>query len=240
MKELFDILQFVIPTEKYSLCLVNPEKEDVHSVYIMYSGHAVKKNMYYVYEPIHMQTDILYSESYALLDEYSALDLDSTYHYELLYVYNGEIYLQKFYRKCLDNVVPVDKHPLFHTSIWKIENIATEYIPLEDIMTVVQEDPYSKNVPKKSSKYRHLILKSELFKLFFDDLYKEMDNYLRGDKRQANNKWDFGELLFSLYGVQFENIEGTEVILSKCAALMDKLNISKYEMTEYYMKFLNK
>ena len=128
MKELLKILQFVIPTEKYSLCLVNPEKEDVYGVYITYSGHAVEKNMYYVFEPVNVQTEILYAESYAILEEYNALDLDSTFHYEVLYVVDGEMYLQKFYRKGLENVTPIEKHPLFHTSIWQIEKTSTEYI----------------------------------------------------------------------------------------------------------------
>ena len=105
-------------------------------------------------------------------------------------------------------------------------------------MAVVRKDLYSKSVPKKSSVYRNLILKSELFTQFFDDLYAEMENYFEGDQQLSDEMWDFGDLLFSVYGIQFENIEGTEIVLSKCAALMKKLNISKYEMAEYYMKYL--
>lgn len=237
MKELLKILQLVIPTEKYSLCLVNPEKEDVHAVYITYSGHAVEKTTYYVFEPVNLETEILYAESYAILEEYNSLDLDSTYHYEVLYVADGVMYLQKFYRKCLENVTAIDKHPLFHASIWKIQETSTEYIQLDELMTIVCEDPYSKEVPKKSSFYRHFVLKSELFTQFFDDLYSEMADYLNGDKQHSDDKWDFGDLLTSVYDIQFENIEGTEIVLSKCIALMKKLNISKYEMAEYYMKY---
>lgn len=237
MKELIKILQLVIPTEKYSLCLVNPQKIDVHEVYITYSGHAVENTIYYVFEPVNLETEILYAESYAILEEYNSSDLDSTFHYEVLYVADGVIYLQKFYRKCLENATLIDKHPLFHSSIWEIQETSIEYIPLDELITVICKERYSKKVPKNNSIYRHFVLKSELFEQFFEDLYSDMMNYLNGDKRNADEKWDFGDLLFSVYGVELENIEGTEIVLSKCTALMKKLNISKYEMAEYYIKY---
>lgn len=217
---------------------MNPEKEDVHQVYIMYTGFAVEDTIYYDFEPVHLQTEILYGESYAILEEFNAWDLDSTFNYEVLFVTSdGEIILQKFYRNNLNNVTSIDSHLLFENSIWKIEETAYEYMNVEEIIRVVTNDIYSPTVSTNASDYRKLIKKSELFEQFFEDLYVEMDHYYRGNKRDSDLKWAFAFYLQNDYGVQFEQSEGTDIILSNCAALMQKLKLSQFEMAEYFMKY---
>lgn len=185
-----------------------------------------------------MQTDVLYGESYAILEEYNAWDLDTTFHYEVLYVSEDGMILKKFFRKNLNNVLSLESHPLFQSAIWIMEETASEYINVEDIIQIVSQDIYAVKVPTNNSTYRYLVKQSELFEPFFDDLYAEMDSYYQGDKRYAQEKIDFANFLQSNYAVQFEQSEGADIILSNCLGLMKKLNLSKHEMAEYFCKYL--
>ena len=129
-----------------------------------------------------MMTDILYGESYAILEEEHDWDTDAIYHYEILYVTDDGIVLQKFHRNELKNVETVQSHPLFTTPIWKIEESEYDVIDPEDIIRIVFKDIYAKEAPADSSTYRDLIDKSILFEYFFDDLYSEMDRFHKGDQ----------------------------------------------------------
>ncbi len=232
------ILQFVIPKKNYSLCLVNPREHDLFNLYIKYSGFSTENKIQINYEPTSMMTDILYGESYAILEENHDWDVDTTFYYETLYVSNDGIVLQKFYRNELKNVRTLHAHPLFTTPIWEIEETYYELIDPEDIIRIVFKDIYAKEAPADSSIYRELISKSELFEPFFEDLYTEMGRFHRGDKCYSREKWDFAELLQANYHVQFVQSEGSDIILSNCSGLMKTLKLSKQQMAEYFIKFL--
>lgn len=232
------MLQFVIPREKYSLCLVNPGKKDVQDVYLKYSGYTVKGTNYYDYDPTLLQADILYGESYAVLEEYNCHDLDTIFVYEVLFVSEDGIILKKFFRKKLENVAVLDKHPLFNSSIWEIEETTCEYINVEDIIQIVTMDIYASRVPKNNSTYRYLLERSDLFERFFEDLYLEMENFYRGENCNSILKFDFAQFMQSHYGLRFEESLSTDLILSNCAALMRKLHLSKVQMAEYYIEYL--
>lgn len=194
---------------------------------------------YYEFEPVQMQTDVLYAESYAVLEEDNTWDVDTTFHYEVLYVSDEGLILKKFYRKKLDNVQTLEFHPLFQsTTIWMIEETASEYINVEDIIQIVTKDVYASKVPTNSSTYRYLLERSELFQQFFEDLYSEMDQYYNGIKQNAPEKWDFANFLQTDYGVQFEQSEGADIILSNCLGIMRKLNLTYEEMAEYFCKYI--
>ncbi|TSI02265.1 hypothetical protein [Lysinibacillus sp. BW-2-10] len=232
------MLQFVIPKEKYSLCLVNPGKKDVQEVYLKYGGHAVDGTIFYDFEPIQMQLELLYGESYAILEDYHAWDLDTTFFYEVLYVSEDGIILKKFFRKNLDNVSIAESHPLFTTSIWEVEETASEYINAEDIVQIVTNDIYASKVPTKNSTYRYLLNRSDLFKQFFTDLYEEIDSFYHGDHRYSKLKLDFRSFLYTQYGLQLESSEESEIILSNCVAIMRKLHLSQTQMAEYFMEYI--
>jgi len=217
---------------------VNPSKKDVQDVYLKYTGYAVEGSTYYEFEPIQMQTDILFGESYAILEEGSTWGLETSFYYEVLYVSEEGIILKKFYRKRLDNVQTLESHPLFQSSIWVIEEIDSEHINEEDIIQIVTKDVYASKVPNNSSNYQKLIERSDLFKPFFEDLYNEMDNYYNGEKQHAPEKWDFADFLQTDFGVLFEESEGTDIVLSNCLGLMRKLNLTYEQMAEYFCKYL--
>ena len=65
-----------------------------------------------------------------------------------------------------------------------------------------------------------------------------MDSYYRGENRNSVEKWEFAELLQSNYGVQFEQSEGLDIILSNCIALMRKLQLSHVQMAEYFLEYI--
>lgn len=217
---------------------MNPSKKDVHDVYLKYFGHAVEGSTYYDFQPTHMQTDILFGESYAILEEYNHWDLNTTFHYEVLYVSEEGVILKKFFRKKLENVHSFESHPLFQCAIWIIEETTSEYINAEDIIQIISKDVYAAKVPTSNSTYRYLMKKSELFEPFFKDLYTEMESYYNGDKRHSFEKWDFAEFLQSEYGIHFEHSEGVDIILSNCLGIMRKLNLTKEEMAEYFCKYV--
>ncbi|MEK9196764.1 hypothetical protein [Ureibacillus sp. FSL E2-3493] len=219
---------------------MNPSKKDVHDVYLKYFGHVVKGSIYYDFQPTYMQTEILFGESYAILEKYNQrdLDLDTTFHYEVLYVSDEGLILKKFYRKKLENIKSLESHPLFQSAIWMIEERTSEYINTENIIQIVSKDVYAAKVPTNNSTYHYLMKKSELFEPFFKDLYNEMESYYNGDKRHSIEKWDFAEFLQTEHGVQFEHSEGVDIILSNCLGMMRKLNITKEAMAEYFCKYI--
>ncbi|PYF06398.1 hypothetical protein LG296_01075 [Ureibacillus chungkukjangi] len=217
---------------------MNPGKKDVQDVYMKYSGYAVEGSTYYEFEPIHLQTEVLYGESYAILEEDNTWEVDTTFQYEVLYVSDEGIILKKFHRKKLDNVQTLESHPLFQSAIWMIEETASEYINEEDIIQIVTNDVYASTVPTNSSTYRYLKERSELFEQFFEDLYSEMDNYYNGAKQNSPEKWDFANYLQTDYGVEFEQSEGADIVLSNCLGLMRKLNLTYQEMAEYFCKYI--
>jgi len=233
------ILQFVIPKNNYSLCLVNPEKKDIFNLYIRYFSvskeHSVSKD----YEPVVMMTDQLYGESYAILEENHNWDIDTTYYYEILYVSDDGIILQKFYRNKITSLETIHSHSLFTTPIWEIEETDYEVIDPADIIHIVFKDIYAKEAPTSSSNYQSLLDKSELFEHFFEDLYIEMGRFHRGDKSFSREKWDFAQMLQSNYHVQLVQSEGSDIILSNCTGIMKKLKLSKEQMAEYFIKFLD-
>ncbi|MDN4494624.1 hypothetical protein [Ureibacillus aquaedulcis] len=203
-----------------------------------YSGYAVEGSTYYEFETVQMQTDVLYGESYAILEEDNTWEVNTTFQYEVLYVSDDGLILKKFYRKKLDNVQTLESHPLFQSTIWIIEETASEYINEEDIIQIVTQDVYASKVPTNSSTYRYLLERSELFEQFFEDLYTEMDNYYNGVKQDSPEKWDFANFLQSEYGVQLEQSEGADIVLSNCLGLMRKLNLTYAEMAEYFCKYV--
>nr|WP_106782351.1 hypothetical protein [Lysinibacillus timonensis] len=233
------ILEFVIPKRDYSLCLVNPDKQDIHNLYIRYYGYSKNQTSKVSYPPTIMMAEILYGESYAILDEEHDWDTDTIFHYEVLYVTNNGVVLKKFYRNELKNVQTVHSSPLFTTPLWKIEESECDLIDPEDIIRIVFKDIYAKEAPANLSAYRNLINKSELFELFFDDLYTEMGRFYRGDQCYSREKLDFAEMLQANYHVQFVQSEGSDIILSNCSGLMRKLKLSKHQMAEYFIKYLN-
>ncbi|SOC23512.1 hypothetical protein SAMN05880501_11595 [Ureibacillus xyleni] len=232
------MLQFVISKEKYSLCLVNPSKEDVQDVYLKYFGHRVDRNIYYEFEPIQMYIDTLYGESYAILEESNSSNLDTTFQYEVLFVREEGVVFKKFLRKKLENIITLDSHPLFTTSVWKIEETTSEYIDVEDIIQIVAHDIYASKAPIQDNIYQQLIRRSDLFEEFFDNLYLEMDSYYRGEKCNSLKKWEFANFIESEYGIQLEHSEGSEIILANCVALMMKLQIPLPKMAEYFMEYI--
>ncbi len=233
------ILHFVIPKNNYSLCLVNPEKKDIFNLYIRYSGVADENSVTIKYEPVLLMADILYGESYAILEENHAWDIDTTYYYEILYVTDDGIILQKFYRNKLNNVHTLQSHPLFTSTIWEIEETEYEIIDPEEIIRIVFKDIYAQEGPADSNAYCSLIDKSILFEHFFEDLYKEMGSYYNGNNCYSRDKWDFAEILQLHYHVQFVQSEGSDIILSNCSGIMRTLKLSKEQMAEYFIKFLN-
>ena len=217
---------------------MNPSKKDVQDVYVKYSGYAVEGSTYYEFEPVQMQTDVLFGESYAILEECNRWEMDTTFRYEVLYVSDEGIILKNFYRKELDNVQTLESHPLFPSAIWVIEETSSEYINEEDIIQIVTKDVYASKVPQNSSTYRYLVDRSELFEQFFEDLYNEMDSYYNGNKQNSPEKWDFANFLQIEYGVEFEQSEGADIVLSNCLGLMRKLNLTYQEMAEYFCKYI--
>lgn len=217
---------------------MNAGKKDVQSVYLKYYGHSIEGAIYYDFTPVQLQTDVLYGESYAILEEFNKWDLNTTFHYEVLYVTEEAIKLKKFYRKNLENVTSFESHPLFQSAIWEIDEITCDFINAEEIIQIVSTDIYASKVPKNNSNYRYLLKRSELFEQFFEDLYLEMDSYYRGENRNSIEKWQFAELLQSNYGVVFEESEGLDIILSTCVALMHKLQLSEAQMAEYFLEYM--
>ncbi|MDI7743190.1 hypothetical protein QMK38_14395 [Lysinibacillus fusiformis] len=217
---------------------MNPSKKDVQDVYLKYSGYAVEGSTYYEFEPVQMQTEVLFGESYAILEEFNTWEIDTTFNYEVLYVSDEGIILKKFYRKKLENLQTLESHPLFQSAILVIEETASEYINVEDIIQIVTKDVYASKVPTNSSTYRYLVDRSDLFEQFFEDLYSEMDSYYNGQKQNTPEKWDFANYLQTDYGVQFEQSEGADIVLSNFLGLMRKLNLTYQEMAEYFCKYI--
>ncbi|MEL3959891.1 hypothetical protein MKZ01_01105 [Lysinibacillus endophyticus] len=232
------MLQFVISKEKYSLCLVNPSKEDVQEVYLKYSGHTTKGNIYYNFEPIQMYIGTLYGESYAILEESNSYNFDTTFNYEVLFVCEEGIVLKKFIRRKMENMITIDAHPFFTNSIWQIEESSNEQIAMEDIIQLVANDIYASKAPVDDPIYQQLIQQSELFEDFLDNLYSEMDSYYRGENRNSLKKWEFTNFIESEYGIQLEHSEGAEIIIANCVALMMKLNLPLPKMAEYFMEYI--
>lgn len=234
-----NILQFVIPKNNQSLCLVNPEKRDIFNLYIRYSPLMDEGSNLKSYEPVMMKTDQLFEESYAILEENHQYGIGTAYIYEILYVSDEGVVIQNFYRNKLQNVHTIRTHSLFRYPIWSIEETDNEVIDPEEIISIVFKDIYAKEAPLDSSRYRTLLEKSELFEYFFEDLYFEMGRFHKGDKSYSRDKWEFAQILKSNYHVQLVQSEGSDIILSNCSGIMQKLNLSKKQMAEYFIRFLD-
>ena len=217
---------------------MNPEKHDVYDVYLTYARDTFEDVFFYDYKPVDIQIDVLYGESYAILEETSAWDFNSTCHYEVLYVSDEGINLQKFYRKELENTTSVDSHPLFQGAVLQMEEVSCETISIDDIIDTVYTDLYSSKLTTKNEHYRKLLRKSELFYQLFVDLYHEVDNCYREGENNLEKK-AFTDYLQTNYRLQLVQSKGTEYILSNCVALMRKLKLSQQQMAEYFIKYLH-
>lgn len=216
---------------------MNPEKYDVHDVYITYTRDTFEDVLFYDYKPVNLQIDLLYGESYAILEETSAWDFDSTCYYEVLYVSDEGMHLQKFCRKELENTTSINFHPLFQGSVLQMEETLCQTVSIDDIIDTVYTDLYSSKLTTKNKHYRKLLRKSELFYQFFVDLYHEVDNCFLEEERSIEKK-EFIGYLQSNYRLQLIQSKGTNYILSNCVALMRKLKLSQQQMAEYFIKYL--
>ncbi len=73
------------------------------------------------------------------------------YHYEILYVSDDGVILQKFYRNKLKNVQTFNLILYLPTPLWEIEETEYEVIDPEDIIGIVFKDIYAKEAPTNSS-----------------------------------------------------------------------------------------
>ncbi|KGR79304.1 hypothetical protein [Ureibacillus manganicus] len=233
------ILQFVIPKKNYSLCLVNPEKKDIFNLYIRYLSLEKKHPLCNNNEPIMMMTEQLYGESYAILEEEYEPGIHRTCEFEVLYVSDDGVILQKFSSNEIQKEQTLHTHSLFTCPILEIEETDYEIIDPEEIIQIVFKDIYVKGAPTNSISYRRLLNKSELFEPFFKDLYIEMGRFHNGDKCLSTEKWEFAKMLQSNYHVQLVQSEGSDIILSNCTGIIKKLKISQEQMAEYFIKFLD-
>lgn len=232
------MLSFIITEYPYRLCIVNMTSNDAYDVYIAFSGNAIEDGVYYEFQPKYFIETRLTHTQPIILEEYDAWDLDSKYYYEVLYVKDSRINLQRYYRDSLNNVLSITLPKRFREDVWQIEELSHEQFSVTKIMPILFDDLYVTDVPVKHKSYLALLKKSSLFERFFTDLFKEADEKLRNGLHSSEDIPQFADYLLEAYNISFENSEGTNVVLSKCAALMEKLQLSYNDMGNYFMKYV--
>ncbi|MFC7686542.1 hypothetical protein [Ureibacillus sp. GCM10028918] len=112
----------------------------------------------------------------------------------------------------------------------KFTKSKNKIISKREIAEFVFKDLYSLHSPNSSLLKQEEIL-GEFVALIFAFIDKEY--------RESEEKWNYGQYLFGKRGVEFEQSEGTEILLAKCVVLIDFLNLSKEEMADYLLEFIS-
>ncbi|WP_332646573.1 hypothetical protein [Lysinibacillus sp. 54212] len=232
------MLSFIITEYPYRLCIVNMTSSDAHDVYIAFSGNAIEDGVYYEFQPKYFIENRLLQTQPIILEEYDAWDLDSKYYYEVLYVKESRMNLQRYYRNYLNNVISIHLPKRFREDVWQIEEVSHEQFSVTKIMPILFDDLYVMDVPVKHKSYLALLKKSSLFERFFTDLFKDANERLRNGLHNEEDIPQFADYLLEEYNIGFETSEGTDVVLSKCEAVMEKLQLSYNEMGSYFMKYV--
>ena len=171
------------------------------------------------------------------MEEENNNDENTTIDLEVLYINEEGLILKKFRKTDTDYLPPTHSHPLFQSAINLIKETSTEMINIDVIMQVITSDIYSVKAPINDECYKDLIKKSELFKPFFEDLYKEMDEIYYDEVKYYSLKLDFLSFLQKEFGLNFELAEESDnIIISNCLAIMRKLNLTQQEIAEYFCK----
>ena len=233
------MLQFVITKNDYSLCLVNDSLVDLKELYINYYGSAVEGTEFYEFKPQFIKTYHFESESYVTIEEYNAWELDTTFYYETLCLKENSLVLQKFYRNKLNNVATVTTHPIIEGKVWKIEEVKHKKIEKSLIVDLVFDDIYAATPQEDCAKYKSLVRHYDLMPIFIEDLYNLMEEYYNGALRNLEIKDQLAGILIEK-GVQFEQSEGTDIILSHCSGLMQKLHISLNDMANLFLHSIDR
>ena len=106
-----------------------------------------------------------------------------------------------------------------------------QLIPKETIVQILFEDLYSLDAPQNHRLYK----KHDLIAPFIELMFVECDTLYReeGEENEA-----FGNFLYEQYGIQFEQSDGSEILIAKCLTAMSFLQLSKEEIARHFMKVL--
>ncbi|MBD8035905.1 hypothetical protein H9635_04070 [Solibacillus sp. A46] len=102
--------------------------------------------------------------------------------------------------------------------------------PLEEIIKWTLEDPSIFQPPINPS-----LQENRLLKEFIDLIYAYADT----EYRELDNKHAYHHFLQSNYSIRLEDSDQSNIILSKCVALLELLTLTQEEMAEFLLNLLH-
>ena len=102
--------------------------------------------------------------------------------------------------------------------------------PLEEIIKWTLEEPSILHPPINPS-----LQENRLLKEFIDLIYAYADT----EYRELDNKHAYHQFLQSNYSIRLEDSDQSNIILSKCVALLELLTLTEEEMAEFLLNLLS-
>lgn len=102
--------------------------------------------------------------------------------------------------------------------------------PLEEIIKWTLEEPNSLHPP-----INPILQENRLLKEFIDLIYAYVDT----EYRELDNKHTYHQFLQSKYLIRLDDSDQSNVILSKCVALIELLTLTQEEMAELLLNLLS-
>ncbi|MTH54555.1 DUF91 domain-containing protein [Bacillus mangrovi] len=221
--------------EGYELNLNRLPKE-TGTVYVTYYGMMSEDG--YVHSIPRTSLVISNTSDSAFVDSLSAADLDYVMEYEISYVSAEQIiYTYHFKNEKLRNT-QIFNSPSSLCKGWEIPVIAETSTPLSDVLQVIFQNAYVMEVPLDDRLYKRLIHSHPALEGIFLEFYRLANEYYKGEQADNGLLYTLADNLVQYQGIQFEQSEGTNLLLAHCASCFSCLSMTYEQIGETLKKHL--
>lgn len=212
-------LSIVDNSEKqYQLRLVNNSNEDFKHIRFNFS------------EQTSIPTDKYFSElnkGQSIELDFPIVELEHEMNYEISYITPSIIQTVKFSHNHLQNISPLE---------WEVLPEEENSIPTKSVLNLIIKHAYETEPPLNNNQYKKLIKKQCNLEALFQDFYHLVNEYYHGQFSNSDIRMEIAELLQSHYNVSFAQSEGTEILLSCCAACITYFRLSMEQLASVFME----
>ncbi|RNF38863.1 endonuclease NucS domain-containing protein [Planococcus salinus] len=231
----FKLLITESSNNSFQLLLSNDTEQDFNEVYINSSGFMSEDEELFSYQDAKCIKNVSKQQSFKVMDMTPA-DLDFVTEYEIEGYTSKSVIYMKFENKKLRNVIDYT-NPFSNKKSWLVPLMKSDIIPIAKIVRAILKGMYETAPPIQNKYYMKLIEDHPHSTRIMEELYELVEDYYRGDKAHTEEKWDIASELETNHNVQFEQSEGTEILLSYCAACQEFFDLSKGDIIKLFLKY---
>ncbi|WP_298825359.1 endonuclease NucS domain-containing protein [uncultured Planococcus sp.] len=219
----------------FQLLISNDTDQDFSKVHINISEFMSEDEEVFTYQDTHYIKNVSKHNSFKVMDMTPA-DLDFITEYKITGYTAKSVVCIKFENRKLRNVLDfID--PYSNKKSWLIPLIKSNTIPIEKIVRVIFKGQFETTPSSQNKYYMALIKGHPQIKGVMEDLYKLVETYYRGSKSESRDKWEIASELERNHHVQFQQSEGTEILLSYCVACQEFFNLSQEDIIKLFLKY---